>query len=1043
MIRSALFASLFAFLSLASFMTRDAAGADNGVFTQKPEVVAVEINGAPKTPKKTATAKPSSKKLNLQSGPKAGWIWGKKRAGANDRFYFRRTFKATTETTAARIIASCDNHLVLWINGKRLLASDDWNAPVTANIQQHLLPGENLIEVEGRNDGGPAGLAVKLVFRDTAGKTTTIVSDKTWQVATTRDSKTTATATVLGTMGVSPWGNVFAGGRRTATKRGLFQVQPGFQIERLYTVPKPTQGSWVCLVSDGQGRLLASDQGGRGIYRITPPKIGSGEPTRVEKLNLPISSAQGMLVAFGHLYFSVNGGPGSGFYRAVDTNKDGEWNKIEKLKSLAGGGEHGPHALRLSPDGKSIYLIAGNHTNPPDGLSANHLPSNWSEDLLLPRQWDARGHARGRMAPGGWIARTDPDGKTWSIISAGYRNAYDMDFDAEGELFAYDADMEWDMGSPWYRPTRLCHAVSGSEFGWRSGTGKWPTWYADSLPQVVDIGPGSPVGVNFGTGARFPEKYQRAVYLCDWTFGTMYAVHLQPRGASYVGIREEFVARAPLPLTDVAIGDDGAMYFTIGGRGAQSELFRVTYTGKDSTAPARPGSDKFADLRKLRRSLEAFHGQQDPAAVQAALTHLGHADRHIRYAARIALEAQPVASWQDDVLDQDNPTALLTGVIALARQADKSLQPRLLKSLAQLDWTGLKTNNRLALLRAYSLTFIRMGAPDQATATAVLAQLDKAFPVGDIRLDRDLSQLLAYVNSPTVIDKTLALMKKPSPKVGNDLAKLLSRNSGYGGTVARILSNHPELQKIHYAFVLRTMRYGWTLDQRREYFKWLGDAGGRSGGASYTGFLNNIRKEALVNVSEAERKSLAATVAPPAVKLDTLPKPKGPGQEWTVGQVVQATRGGLSGRNFANGQRTYQAARCGACHRFDGAGGATGPDLSNVAGRFSVKDLAESLIVPSKVVSDQYRASVVLTTAGKVVTGRIVNDTKGTLTVLTDAFDASKITTVPAGKVEETRPSKTSLMPEKLLHPLGKDELLDLIAYLLSRGNPGDLMFAE
>ena len=69
--------------------------------------------------------------------------------------------------------------------------------------------------------------------------------------------------------------------------------------------------------------------------------------------------------------------------------------------------------------------------------------------------------------------------------------------------------------------------------------------------------------------------------------------------------------------------------------------------------------------------------------------------------------------------------------------------------------------------------------------------------------------------------------------------------------------------------------------------------------------------------------------------------------------------------------------------------------------------------------------------------------TKGTLTVLTDAFDASKITTVPAGKVEETRPSKTSLMPEKLLHPLGKDELLDLIAYLLSRGNPGDLMFAE
>jgi putative heme-binding domain-containing protein len=325
----------------------------------------------------------------------------------------------------------------------------------------------------------------------------------------------------------------------------------------------------------------------------------------------------------------------------------------------------------------------------------------------------------------------------------------------------------------------------------------------------------------------------------------------------------------------------------------------------------------------------------------------------------------------------------------------------------------------------------------------VLAQLDKAFPTGESRLDRDLSQLLAYLNSPTVIDKTLALMKKPSPQVKQNLAALLSRNRGYGNTISRMLANHPELQKIHYAFVLRTMRYGWTLDQRREYFKWLGDAGSRSGGASYTGFLNNIRTEALVNVSEAEKKSLASTVVPPAVKLDTLPRPRGPGQAWTVDLVVAAARGGLAGRNFDNGRRSYRAARCGACHRFDGVGGATGPDLSNVAGRFSVKDLAESLIVPGKVVSDQYRASTVVTTAGKVITGRIINDDKGTLTILTDPFDASRITTVPADEVDEATPSKTSLMPEKLLHPLSRDELLDLLAYLLSRGNPDDRVFAE
>lgn len=818
---------------------------------------------------------------------------------------------------------------------------------------------------------------------------------------------------------------------------------PGFQVERLYTVPKGKQGSWVCLTHDGKGRLLACDQGNTGLYRITPPRIGSSDETKVEKLGLPISGAQGLLVAFGHLYISVNGGRGSGLYRASDTSGDGEWDQVQLLKKLRGGGEHGPHALRLAPDGKSIYLIAGNHTDPPAGHSGNRIPANWSEDLLLPRQWDARGHARGRLAPGGWVAQTDPDGKTWKIVSIGYRNAYDMDFNPEGELFTYDADMEWDLGSPWYRPTRLCHASSGSEFGWRSGTGKWPTWYADSLPPVVDIGPGSPVGVTFGTGTKFPAKYQRAIYLLDWTFGTMYAIHLTPRGASYVGTREEFLSRTPLPLTDAVVGSDGALYFTVGGRGAQSELFRVTYTGTGSTAAAKPVADGFSELRKLRRRLEQFHGQRHPTAVKTAWTHLGHPDRHIRYAARLALEAQAPALWQDAALTLSGAQARLTALIGLARQGQKSMQPKLIASLNELDFTRLPVNQQLQLLRAYSLTFIRMGRPGQAVAATVVSRLDSSFPARDDRINRDLSQLLVYLHSPTVIDKTLVQLKKPSPQVKRDMAELLARNRGYGSTIAQMLANHPELQKIHYAFVLRTLRYGWTLEQRRDYFSWIDGAGRKSGGASYRGFLNNIRTEALANLSEAEKKALASTVVPPATKLETLPAPRGPGHAWTAGELVSLTRKGLHGRNFTNGRRTYLAARCGACHRFDGDGGATGPDLSNVAGRFSFKDLAESLVDPSKVISDQYRASVVVTNAGKVITGRIVNDKQGTLTVLTDPFDANKVATVAGDDVEEVKPSRTSLMPAKLLEKLNRDELLDLLAYLMSRGNPDDLVFAK
>ena len=131
-------------------------------------------------------------------------------------------------------------------------------------------------------------------------------------------------------------------------------------------------------------------------------------------------------------------------------------------------------------------------------MNGSLVPTNWDEDLLLKRLPDARGHAANIRAPGGWIGRFDKDGKNWKTVAMGFRNSYDMAFNIDGELFAYDSDMEWDAGTPWYRPTRLYHIASGADFGWRTGTGKWPQWFPDALPPLYDIGPGSPVGVISG-----------------------------------------------------------------------------------------------------------------------------------------------------------------------------------------------------------------------------------------------------------------------------------------------------------------------------------------------------------------------------------------------------------------------------------------------------------------------------------------------------------------------------------------------------------------
>jgi len=629
------------------------------------------------------------------------------------------------------------------------------------------------------------------------------------------------------------------------------------------------------------------------------------------------------------------------------------------------------------------------------------------------------------------------------MFSVGYRNPYDMDFNADGELFAYDADMEWDLGSPWYRPTRVVHATSGSEFGWRSGTGKWPTYFVDSLPQLADIGPGSPVGVAFGYGTKFPAKYQNALYILDWTFGTIYAIHTQASGATYSAAKEEFLSRTPLPLTDVAVGPDGALYFTVGGRGTQSELFRVTYVGDESTNRAVSKDDKFANARALRRRLEQYHVKSDKEAIDAIWPNLAHEDRQIRFAARTALEHQGVNSWQERVLTENDPQTLITATVALARQGDAELQPRIISALGKIDYEKLNEQQRLELLRAYQLVFIRLGKPNQETADNVSKQFDKFYPASSNNLNRELSRLLVYLNSPTVITKTLALMQKDTEQTADDMLELLARNSGYGGTIAKMFANHPELQKIHYAFVLRNMRFGWTLDQRRAYFDWFNSALERSGGASYQGFINNIREEALTNLSPAERKALESTTIAPPPKLSELPKPKGPGRKWTVSDVALSAVDRLVRRDFENGKRMYAAARCAACHRFDGDGGATGPDLSNVAGRFSVRDLAESLIEPSKVVSDQYKASVIVTDKGTVINGRVIGEANGKLTVMTDPFDATKIVEVSKAGIEEIKPAPQSLMPNDLLNELNQEEVLDLTAYLLSRGNPVDRMFGK
>jgi putative heme-binding domain-containing protein len=860
-----------------------------------------------------------------------------------------------------------------------------------------------------------------------------------------------------------------------------FQLPAGFQVERLFVVPKDQLGSWVSLTTDPQGRLIASDQGGQGLVRITPAPLDGSKPTVVEKIPAAVTGAQGLLWAFDALYVVCNGGPGSGLYRVTDSDGNDTLDKVEKLREFAGGGEHGPHNIVLSPDGTRLFIICGNHTKVPFEVTnvtepqtmggirpnqrrvtiaadgASRLPANWDEDQMLTRMWDANGHAAGVLAPGGYVVSTDPQGKQWEVWTGGYRNPYDMGFNADGELFVYDADMEWDFGSPWYRPTRVNHATSGSELGWRSGSGKWPAAFPDSLPPLVDIGPGSPVGAAFGYGTKFPARYQKAFYICDWTFGTMYAIHLEPQGSTYKGVKEEFVSRTPLPLTDVTVGKDGAMYFTVGGRGAQSELYRVTYAGPEATGPADGHDAAGAAERKLRRDLEAFHGKTaDPAAaVAAALPQLSHPDRFIRYAARVALEHQPIELWQQRALAVTEPRGVIAAAIGVAHQAEPAAQAAVLAALDRIDPKPLDAATRLDLVRAYELALIRLGEPSAEVKARIASRFMPLFPAGSFDLDRELSSLLVAVRAPGIVTKLVGLLAAPTGSAAttnlapseDDLRRLIERNGGYGGAVRAALEKRTDLLQVHYAYALRTVaeKDAWTIADRKAYYEWFPRAREWSGGNSYRKFLTNIENESLAGLTENEKLALETLGARKPYVPPPLPKPEGPGRPWTTADVLAAAKTGLGKgqRDFNRGKRAFAAARCIVCHRYGEDGGATGPDLTQAAGRFQLKDLVEAITEPSKVVSDQYKGSVVQTADGKVVTGRIVNETADKIVIVTDPEDATKFVEISRSKIDEIVPAAESLMPKGLLDQLNETEVLDLIAYTLSKGNPRDGRFKK
>ncbi len=843
-------------------------------------------------------------------------------------------------------------------------------------------------------------------------------------------------------------------GENKATPIDRIKAPEGFKVELLYSVPGDVQGSWVALCADDKGRIYASDQYGD-LYRFPAPAAGQTlKAADVTKMPVNIRAINGMVWAFGALYAGVNDYEKkipSGFYRLSSSNGD-LIDKVELLRAIESGGDHGVHKVVVTPDQNGFYLICGNNAVKTETPATSPVAPLWGDDHLLPRMPDGRGHNRHVLAPGGIVYRISKDGKTFETFASGFRNIYGGALNRAGDLFTYDADMEYDFNTSWYRPTRVNHVVSGGEYGWRNGAGKYPEFYPDNLPATLNIGPGSPTGIAFGYGAKFPAKYQESLFILDWSWGKIYAIDLKPKGASYAATKEDFIQGAPLPVTDLLIHpQDGAMYFAIGGRKVQSGLYRVSYVGKESTAPVKAETPAPSKEVVARKALEQFHGKQDPKAADAAWPYLSSPDRWLRFSARVVLEHQPHAGWSERAFAEKDVTARLEALLALARQAaqcpyhtaraakpdprtgiapttaeptaaEAALRDRLLAALRATDFAKLTKEQKLLHVRLTEIVLHRYGNPDAAAVAAIVAQYDAAYPAADFELNWLLTETLAYLQSPTVAAKAMTI-------------------------VATAGSQEPELEVMR---SLRLLKAGWTPALREAQLNWFVKAANYRGGSSFGKFVEFIRNDSLTTFTPEELKQhekLIALAKNPPVKsayenVGAMFAGRTP-KNWTLDELSAATKTGLKGRDFDQGKKVFSAAACFTCHRFGNAGGMTGPDLTLAGGRYSPHDFLDQIINPSKVINEQFAPVIVTKNNGESFSGVVVNLNGDRVNINTDLSDPSQQVAIDRKEVKSIELSTVSPMPPMLLSMLTQEEILDLVAYVLSGGDKENAWFKK
>ena len=517
---------------------------------------------------------------------------------------------------------------------------------------------------------------------------------------------------------------------------------------------------------DSRGRIVVS---GRGYVNILVDEDDDGRADRAIRFaDGPADGAMGMLWEDSTLYVTGDGG----LRRYADADGDGRADgPSESIRALKTGGEHSAHAIRRGPDGW-LYVLCGNMTG--IDVSFAQTPTSPISDPVA-----------------GCVIRFSPDLKRSEIVADGFRNAYDMDFNGDGELFLYDSDNERCVSLPWYEFTRFYHVIPGGRHGWlspqRTETWRYPPYFTDAIAPVSSVARGSPTGVACYRHTQFPERYRGGMFLLDWTFGKVYFMPLTRRGSTYRSDPETFIEPVGgngFAPTDVVVHPEtGDLFVSIGGRGARGAVYRIRHgegsNAIDPGAVAKPSSKPMSlewepslsralprqategSALERRRALEAirrFRPEFDEQSLGSIVrSNWDHDDRYVRLAAaRLMAELTPIerATLAESAT---TPHAIVTA--CLATNADRPKEA--LTRATRLFATATDDATRLDCVRLAQLALGDVAAPNfkgtvwegysirkrSADPAGALEPFTRAFPTTAADLDRELARTFAMAQA--------------------------------------------------------------------------------------------------------------------------------------------------------------------------------------------------------------------------------------------------------------------------------------------------------